>query len=82
VGPFLSSIPITDLETLVSQGEWAYGDALMSPFLGNHDVNRFFPSPYVIRPRPMPLDLRAPAHQGAASISLGAQGYSVFTVSR
>ncbi len=30
-----------DLESMVATGEAAYGDRLMSPFLGNHDVERF-----------------------------------------
>lgn len=30
-----------DLENMVATGEAAYGDYLMSPFLGNHDIERF-----------------------------------------
>lgn len=38
---FIYGGSLRDLEASVAAGEAAYGDALMSPFLGNHDVDRF-----------------------------------------
>lgn len=38
---FVHDRSFRDLEAMVATGEAAYGDALMSPFLGNHDVSRF-----------------------------------------
>ena len=38
---FCGGMSLRSLEGMVATGEAAYGEALMSPFLGNHDVSRF-----------------------------------------
>jgi glycosidase len=38
---FVDGGSFTDLEASVSASAAAYGDAIMSPFLGNHDIERF-----------------------------------------
>lgn len=38
---FIHGGSLRDLEASVAAGQAAYGEALMSPFLGNHDVDRF-----------------------------------------
>jgi glycosidase len=66
---FIDNSSFRNLETAVADGQAAYGDAWMSPFLGNHDVERFATDITGIAGDPWSGALSDPMSEGGASIT-------------
>jgi len=60
---------LRDLEAAVAAGEAAYGDGLMSPFLGNHDIERFATAVHGRAGDPWSGSLEDPMAGGGASVT-------------